>query len=134
MKLIKAHAYGNDFLLHEGRIGSHADWSATGRAACDRHRGIGADGLIVFAFGAGNDVAMRLINADGSPSEVSGNGVRCLAAWIAASRSLEPGAAIGISTDAGVNPFSNAPEYRNGLKPDPGWRRACVTRLYLLAK
>jgi diaminopimelate epimerase len=102
MKLIKAHAYGNDFLLHEGRVGSHADWSATGRAVCERHRGIGADGLIIFAFGLGNDVAMRLINADGSPSEVSGNGVRCLAAWIAASRGLEPGAAIGISTEAGV--------------------------------
>jgi diaminopimelate epimerase len=103
MKLIKAHAYGNDFLLHEGRLGSHADWAATGRAVCERHRGLGGDGLIVFAFGTtGNDVAMRLINADGSPSEVSGNGVRCLAAWVASSRRLEPGAAIGIRTDAGV--------------------------------
>ena len=101
MKLIKAHAYGNDFLLHEGRLGSHADWEATARAVCERHRGLGADGLIIFTP-TGNDVAMRLLNADGSPSEVSGNGVRCLAAWIAESRAMDLGGVIGIGTDAGV--------------------------------
>jgi diaminopimelate epimerase len=101
MKLIKAHAYGNDFLLHEGRLASHADWEATARAVCERHRGLGADGLIIFAP-AGDHVAMRLLNADGSPSEVSGNGVRCLAAWMAASRDLEPGRTISIDTYAGV--------------------------------
>jgi diaminopimelate epimerase len=101
MKLIKAHAYGNDFLLHEGRLASHADWEATARAVCERHRGLGADGLIIFTP-TRDDVAMRLLNADGSPSEVSGNGVRCLAAWIAAARGLEAGGVIDISTDAGV--------------------------------
>ena len=101
MKLIKAHAYGNDFLLHEGRLGSHAEWEPTARAVCERHRGLGADGLIIFSP-TKDDVAMRLLNADGSPSEVSGNGVRCLAAWIAASRGLEQGGLISISTDAGV--------------------------------
>lgn len=45
---------------------------------------------------------MQLLNADGSPSEISGNGVRCLAAWIAASRGLRAGASIDIETDAGV--------------------------------
>jgi len=106
MKLIKAHAYGNDFLLHEGRLGAHADWEATARAVCERHRGLGADGLIIFGpttlSPAEADVSMRLLNADGSPSEVSGNGVRCLAAWIAASRGLEHGGVLGIRTDAGL--------------------------------
>ena len=101
MKLIKAHAYGNDFLLHEGRLQAHADWEATARAVCERHRGLGADGLIIFGT-TEEEVMMRLLNADGSPSEVSGNGVRCLAAWIAAARGLEPGGVIGIRTDAGV--------------------------------
>jgi diaminopimelate epimerase len=100
MRLIKAHAYGNDFLLHEGGLGSHADWEPTARAVCERHRGLGADGLIIFSL-TGHDAAMRLLNADGSASEVSGNGVRCLAAWIAASRGLESGGVIDISTDAG---------------------------------
>ena len=45
---------------------------------------------------------MRLLNADGSPSEISGNGVRCLAAWLARARGLTPGATIEIGTVAGV--------------------------------
>jgi diaminopimelate epimerase len=69
------------------------------RAVCDRHRGIGADGLILFTETPAG-ASMRLLNADGSYSEISGNGVRCLAAWLAASR---PAAnAIDIGTDAGV--------------------------------
>ena len=78
----KAHAYGNDFLYvlqdaipskDEGRV------AALARILCDRHTGIGADGLILFTpFDGG--ATMRLLNADGSRSEVSGNGVRGLAA------------------------------------------------------
>jgi diaminopimelate epimerase len=66
---------------------------------CHRHAGIGADGLILFEpKGAG--AAMRLLNADGSPSEVSGNGVRCLAALLA--REQQGAREIAIETDAGV--------------------------------
>src|SRR3954470_20379242 len=77
------------------------DRAALARQLCDRHRGIGADGLITFADGP-RGARMRLLNADGSYSEVSGNGVRCLAAWLARTRSLRPGQAIEIETDAGV--------------------------------
>jgi diaminopimelate epimerase len=80
--VIKAHAYGNDFLLAEEQGAASSDAAALARRVCDRHRGIGADGLIFYrptALGA----AMRLLNADGSYSEVSGNGVRCLGAWLA---------------------------------------------------
>jgi diaminopimelate epimerase len=102
MKLVKAHAFGNDFLLVDRReTEAHRDHPALARAACDRHRGVGADGLIIYSA-AQNLVSMRLLNADGSPSEISGNGVRCLAAWVAAARELRPGASIEIETDAGI--------------------------------
>ncbi len=84
MKLIKTHAFGNDFLLVAAdQLPPKAERAALTRAVCERHRGIGADGLI-FYTPTPSGAAMGLLNADGSYSEVSGNGVRCLAAWIAA--------------------------------------------------
>ena len=102
MQLVKAHAFGNDFLLVDSRELS-ADVSPVqlARAACERHRGIGADGLILFET-IDDATAMRLFNADGSPSEISGNGLRCLAAWIAAGASRSHRSSIRIATDAGV--------------------------------
>lgn len=101
--IIKAHAYGNDFLLvSEDEIGSH-DRSAVARAVCHRHSGIGADGLIVFRA-SGRRATMSLVNADGSPSEISGNGVRCLAAWLARAPRGEragSGSVFLIDTEAG---------------------------------
>jgi diaminopimelate epimerase len=102
MNLVKTHALGNDFLLVSRReVGSHSDLAALARAVCDRHRGIGADGLIVFGIDEGH-ASMRLLNADGSRSEISGNGVRCLAASIARDTGLRPGATIDIETEAGT--------------------------------
>lgn len=98
MKLIKSHALGNDFLLIDGaEIDSGTDTAALARAVCERHRGIGADGLLIFARTEGR-VSMRLLNADGSPSEISGNGLRCLAAWLAHSGATGE---IVVDTDAG---------------------------------
>ncbi len=80
------------------------DLPALAQAICARHRGIGADGLIVYSTTPAG-ASMRLLNADGSRSEVSGNGVRCLGAWIASQRGVPmPGqqAPIEIQTDAGV--------------------------------
>jgi diaminopimelate epimerase len=81
MKFTKAHAYGNDFLyvLEADIRGRPLDVLA--RELCDRHAGIGADGLIVYRPD-GHGASMRLLNADGSRSEVSGNGVRGLAALL----------------------------------------------------
>ena len=82
MNLVKAHAYGNDFLLVEEQSAPPpAERAGLTRALCERHRGIGADGVIFFSDGP-RGASMRLLNADGSPSEISGNGVRCLAAWL----------------------------------------------------
>lgn len=103
MKLTKVQAYGNDFLYVEGSEAGDPPWPETARAVCERHTGIGADGLIVYRRAAGGAV-MRLFNADGSPSEVSGNGVRGLAAlmaWHGDDGSRLPGAVQVITTDAG---------------------------------
>jgi len=94
IRLTKHHGLGNDFLValtsRTPGVESIAS-AAVARRWCDRHRGIGADGLIVGiddgpgdadASGVASDVAMRLFNADGSEAEISGNGIRCLAqAW-----------------------------------------------------
>ena len=85
---IKAHAYGNDFLFVEEHQVVDENQSSLARAMCERHRGIGADGLIVFRRTA-RGAAMRLLNADGSRAEVSGNGVRCLAAILVGGHLLE---------------------------------------------
>src|SRR5688572_33203403 len=96
--IVKGHAYGNDFLLApEAEVGGH-DPGRLAQAMCSRHEGIGADGLVVYSFEP-EAVRMRLFNADGSPSEVSGNGIRCLAALAVRER---PGAShVAIDTPAG---------------------------------
>lgn len=102
MKLVKAHGFGNDFLLLEtGEARAVANRPELARRVCERHRGVGADGLIVFEQ-RGAAASMSLLNADGSPAEVSGNGVRCLAAWMVARGNLQPGAVVEIATDAGL--------------------------------
>jgi diaminopimelate epimerase len=95
--LTKHHGLGNDFLvlLDTGdRYGSDAGELAL--ALCDRHRGIGADGLIRL----GPDRRMHLHNADGSRAEMSGNGIRCLAQAMVDS-DLYPGPEFEIQTDSG---------------------------------
>jgi diaminopimelate epimerase len=99
MNLVKSHAFGNDFLLVESReLPADADRAGVARAVCARHRGIGGDGLLIYTQERGR-TSMRLVNADGSPSEISGNGLRCLAAWLAEQGAAGP---LEIETDAGV--------------------------------
>ena len=94
MHLTKHHGLGNDFLiaLDEASDGLLAPSAELARRLCDRHTGLGADGLIWGRRpepGAdGLDVVFRLWNADGSAAEVSGNGLRCLAHAVARQRGL----------------------------------------------
>ena len=82
----KAHGLGNDFILvAEDESPSAAE--AWVRRLCDRHEGIGGDGVILYQLST-DSVRMRLFNADGTDGEVSGNGVRCLAAFAAGRRGL----------------------------------------------
>lgn len=98
MNLVKAHAFGNDFLLvDEGALAAAPDAAAFARAVCARHTGVGADGLLAFRLD-GRRAAMRLFNADGSRSEISGNGLRCLAAWMVR---LGGGSTVDVDTAAG---------------------------------
>ena len=98
MRIVRAHAYGNDFLLLDASlVPDGTDRAALARALCDRHRGLGGDGLIVHRHGE-----MSLLNADGSYSEVSGNGVRCLAARMAEEQGLGPDGEVDVRTDAGI--------------------------------
>ncbi len=77
----KASACGNDFLMVEGAKVS-TDLAALTRRLCDRHNGVGADGVEWLFSDAEADVMARLFNADGSEAEISGNGTRCVAAYL----------------------------------------------------
>jgi diaminopimelate epimerase len=94
----KAHAYGNDFLYVEASLVREASLPALTRAICDRHTGVGGDGLILYTRTAAG-ASMRLFNADGGRAEVSGNGLRGLAAILL--RDDETRDVVTIDTEAG---------------------------------
>ena len=103
---IKAHAYGNDFLFIEESLVAAREAPDVARAICDRQQGVGADGLIFFRRTPAG-AAMKLFNADGSTAEVSGNGVRCLAAIVVGDAPPDPAAIedvpeMVIETDGGI--------------------------------
>jgi len=78
---VKTHALGNDFLLveHTGSIPS--DYPELARRICHRYFGVGADGLILWTP-TGERFRLRIFNCDGSEAECSGNGLRCVAAYL----------------------------------------------------
>jgi diaminopimelate epimerase len=76
MRFSKLQATGNDFILVDART-MEAEWAKLARAMCDRHFGVGADGLMLVQNSSVADLKMRLFNSDGSEAEVSGNGLRC---------------------------------------------------------
>lgn len=94
----KATACGNDFLII-GIEHAPADVATFSRQICDRHNGVGADGVEWVLPATDADVAIRLINADGSEAEISGNGTRCVAAWYCAEHDR---ASVVIRTGAGL--------------------------------
>jgi diaminopimelate epimerase len=85
---VKASACGNDFLIIEG-MQAPADISAFTRRICNRHEGVGADGVEWLFPAQDADVRARLFNADGSEAEISGNGTRCVAAYLCAEQAKE---------------------------------------------
>ncbi|HZZ40846.1 MAG TPA: diaminopimelate epimerase [Acidobacteriaceae bacterium] len=96
MRFAKAHACGNDFLIVEGRCDP-----ALAKRLCDRHTGIGADGVEFLERTGPRHGRIHLANADGSLAEISGNGTRCVAAWLAREENAAPGDVLHIDTDAG---------------------------------
>lgn len=94
----KASSCGNDFLLIEGAL-APADTGELTRRICDRHDGVGADGVEWMFPHDSADAEVKLINADGTVAEISGNGTRCVATYICAERGGEH---IRIQTGAGL--------------------------------
>jgi len=84
MRFVKMQGIGNDFVMVDAvRDGlPREDLPALSRSVCDRHLGVGADGLIFALQGRTADFQMRMFNPDGSESEMCGNGVRCLAQFL----------------------------------------------------
>ena len=113
MKFTKIQGAGNDFILVEAGD-MQWDWPETATTMCDRHFGIGADGLLLLLPSEVADFQMRIFNSDGSEAEACGNGLRCLAKY-----ALEKGIAktdtkeILVETIAGVR---RVKFYRTGSK------------------
>jgi diaminopimelate epimerase len=85
MKLIKAQVLGNDFLvINKNEISKIEDLNSFARIVCDRHFGIGADGLIITSIlgKKREEASFRIFNHDGTEAEVSGNGIRCASAYL----------------------------------------------------
>jgi diaminopimelate epimerase len=95
---VKASACGNDFLLIDSALAPPGIEQFT-RRICDRHQGVGADGVEWMSPHSSVDLEIKLINADGSQAEISGNGTRCVAAYIAATQEKDR---ISILTGAGI--------------------------------
>ena len=86
MNFTKLHGAGNDFIVVDAR-GQSRDWSQLAIAICDRHTGVGADGLLTVNTSEVAALRMGLNNSDGSEAELSGNGMRCFVKY-AVDRSL----------------------------------------------
>lgn len=95
---VKASAYGNDFLIIDG-MHAPADLASFSRRICDRHSGVGADGVEWLFPATDADIRARLFNADGSEAEISGNGTRCVAAHLCSEEAKDR---VVIRTDAGL--------------------------------
>ena len=98
LPFVKASACGNDFLIIDGMVAA-VDLAALSRRLCDRHQGVGADGVEWLFPAEDADVRARLFNADGSEAEISGNGTRCVAAYLCSQQVKEK---VQILTGAGV--------------------------------
>jgi diaminopimelate epimerase len=137
---VKASACGNDFLLVDGAYAS-SDLSALSRRLCDRHHGVGADGVEWLFPDAEADINARLINADGSEAEISGNGTRCVAAEIC---SRESKTEVVVRTGAGLKTCQlagrqgptfefevemGAPEVGAELSIETAWLRVVGTKV-----
>ena len=101
MDFVKMHGLGNDFVFIEDKTGQDQDYTALARAMCNRHTGIGADGLIVIVDSRVADVRMRIINSDGSEAEMCGNGIRCFAKYVYDSGIIEK-KQFTVETPAGI--------------------------------
>lgn len=120
MQFTKHHGLGNDFLVLVDMEDKFPIDAALTRAVCNRHLGVGADGLIRVTAGTnGADLTMQLLNSDGSPAEMSGNGMRCLAQAVVMG-DVVSGSEFTVATPGG----NRQVKHRIGNRPGESW--VCV--------
>jgi diaminopimelate epimerase len=108
----KAHACGNDFLIINEADAAGYDLADLAQRICERNFGVGADGVEFFTSTGDFSGKIKLYNADGSVAEISGNGTRCVAAWMAEELNLQANDEVSLETDAGVR-VCTIQEYRD---------------------
>lgn len=105
----KVHGLGNDFVLVDAIDDSglmSLDWPGLAKRWCDRHAGIGADGLLLVSRAErGADATMRIFNADGSEAQMCGNGIRCVARHLVSNRGIRD-PVLRLETSRGVMPIT----------------------------
>ena len=102
IEFAKSHACGNDFLIVDAAQVKGRDLGRLAHEMCARTTGIGADGVEYLTQRRDREGAIHLYNADGTEAELSGNGTRCVAAWMAYRAGLRAGDEVRLETDAGV--------------------------------
>lgn len=102
IRFVKAHACGNDFLIVDTEEVKPEQQREVAVKLCARNTGIGADGVEYLEWTGERSGRIRLFNADGSMAEISGNGTRCVAAWVAHEKKLGSENVIALETDAGL--------------------------------
>ena len=98
----KYHGLGNDFLILDRRVTGEDIGSERAQLLCDRHRGVGADGVLVLLPSEGAAARMVVHNADGSVPEMCGNGLRCAVKYLADHRLTEAAAPEVLEVDTGA--------------------------------
>jgi len=103
LRFTKVHGLGNDFILVDAAVEKELPEDPSGLAVqvCNRHFGVGADGLVLIKPGDKADIAMRIINSDGSEAEMCGNAIRCVARY-AYERGLVNKTVLRVETAAGI--------------------------------
>jgi diaminopimelate epimerase len=81
LKFVKMHGLGNDFVIVDRQETAGSEPEKLAVSVCDRHLGIGADGLVIISPSEQADLQMRIYNSDGSEAEMCGNAIRCIAKY-----------------------------------------------------
>ncbi|MEQ8768044.1 MAG: diaminopimelate epimerase [Planctomycetota bacterium] len=132
IRFVKLHGAANDYVCVDGTETPVDRPAELARLVCDRHRGIGADGLLVLERSELGDCRMLIFNADGSRAEMCGNGLRCLVKFAIDAGRVNDGASLRVETDAGVlavEPRRNESGRISGSRIDlgpPRWDRADI--------
>jgi len=120
MKFTKMHGAGNDFVVVETGD-ARRDWSTAAMALCDRHYGVGSDGLLLVMPSDVADVRMRMFDPDGSEAEACGNGIRCVAKYAFEEKLTDTGTdRLLIETIAGIRQIKLIKEENKLVKIQAG--------------